>query len=315
LCRRSTGPFAGAEHRSGPCQTEGSIADIPASSVVHCDKSLLLLYAVSVLTAFFGWYACGPIANRSARCVTRASVIAFLCAPGLVVGHGFAVVPTVYALAVQPSVFTAVPIGIVWLVTLGLVFGVPVLRRHENGWPPSPRELFVDGYIGKYVLFGLVCAATLGAALYAGETPAIKALQYALLVGGAALSFDLCFQASRLKNANSVVTPALFSVPVFFVGAAPALVLWYGAGVTGALVARGRGRIATWTSTAVFALLAANFIERSYRAFGAPPHVRIQGGVAGNVAFAALCVVFAAVSWWLLRRYGTGRSSPPTRAR
>ena len=64
--------------------------------------ALLLLYAVSVIGAFIGWYACGPIRATSVRCVARASLIAFLCAPGVIVGHGIGVVPTLFALIVQP---------------------------------------------------------------------------------------------------------------------------------------------------------------------------------------------------------------------
>ena len=264
--------------------------------------SLLLLYAASIIAAFLGWYACGPIKSRNARCIVRASLIAFLCAPGLVIGHGFAVVPTLFALTVQPSVFTLSSIGLVWLAALGFVFGIPALRRQENRWPPPVGELFVDGYIGKYFLFGLVYAAILGSTLYVDEIT-IQTLRYALFFGGAALSFILCFQASKLKNANPFLTPALFSVPVFFIAAAPAVVLWYGGGVVGALVARGRGRIAAWISSVVFTLVAANFVERSYWAVDAPSHVRIEGGAVGNAALAASFIGLAIISWWLLRRY------------
>jgi hypothetical protein len=266
--------------------------------------NLLLLYAGSISAAFLGWYAVGPTKSRNTRCILRASLIAVLCAPGLVIGHGFAVVPTSYALTVQPSVFTLSSIGIVWLVTLGLVFGLPALRRHENRWPPPARELFVDGYIGKYLLFGFVCAVLLGSTVYADDTLLVQTLRFALFFGGAALSFAFCFQASKLRRANPFLTPALFSVPVFFIAAAPALALWYGTGVAGALVARGLGRIAAWVASGVCALLAANFSERSYRAVDAPAHVRIEGGVAGNAALAALFVGLAVVAWWLLRSRG-----------
>jgi hypothetical protein len=266
--------------------------------------SLLLLYGVSVTVAFVGWYGCGPIKSRSARAIVRASLIAILCAPGLLIGHGFAVVPTLFALAVQPSVFTLISIGVVWLVVVGLVLGIPALRRHENRWPPSARELYIDGYIGKYLLFGLIYDTMLGASVYADDSLTIQSLRYALFFGGAALNFALCFHASRIKNANALITPALFSVPVFFIAAAPAVVLWYGSGAAGALVARGFGRIASWVSSAAFMLLAANFVERSFRALDAPSHVEIEGGVTGNAALAALFVGLSIVSWWLLRRYG-----------
>ena len=115
--------------------------------------SLLLLYAVSVIGAFIGWFACGPIKNRSVRCVVRASLIAFLCSPGLLVGHGIGVAPTLFALVVQPSIFTLGSIAIIWLIALALIFGIPALRMHENRWPPSTQEFFIDGYVGKFLLF------------------------------------------------------------------------------------------------------------------------------------------------------------------
>ena len=112
--------------------------------------ALLLLYAASVVGAFIGWYACGPIKATSIRCVARAGLIAFLCAPGVLVGHGIGVAPTLFALTIQPP-FTLVSIAITWLIALGLIFGIPALRTHQNRWPPSVQEFFFDGYIFKFL--------------------------------------------------------------------------------------------------------------------------------------------------------------------
>ena len=80
--------------------------------------------------------------------------------------------------------------------------------------------------------------------------------------------------------------------------------LWFGGGAVGSLAARHRHRLAAQISAAVFLLLAANSMVRSYRAVDAPSHVTIEGGVAGNAAIAALFVVLAIVSWWALNRRG-----------
>lgn len=265
--------------------------------------SLLLLYAVSVMVAFFAWYGCGPIPNAGVRGVTRATLVACLCAPGILVGHGLGVGPTVFVLVVQPTVFTLASIGIFWLITLSLVLGLPNLRRQQNGWLPSAQVLFVDGYVGKFVLFGVVQALILGAVLNAGDGLLFEILKYTLFFGGAAVNFLLCFHAVRLKNAQPILTPVLFSVPGFFVGAITVTVLWYGGGAAGALAARGQGRVAATVSAAVFGLLAINSSQRSYRAIDAPAHVTIGGGVAGNAAMAALSILLGTLSWWLLRRY------------
>lgn len=267
--------------------------------------NLLLLYASSVVGAFIGWYACGLIRTTSMRCVARAGLIAFLCAPGVLIGHGIGVVPTLFALTVQAP-FALISIGITWLIALGLIFGIPALRTHQNRWPPSAQELFIDGYIGKFLLFGLVLAIVMVAALYADDADSIlvQVIAYILFFAGAAANFVLCFHAVTSKNANPYLVPVLFAAPVFF-GAAPTVsLLWFGGGAVGSLAARRRHWLAAQISAAVFLLLAANSLVRSYRAIDAPAHVTIGGGVAGNAAMAALFVVLAFVSWWALKRSG-----------
>lgn len=267
--------------------------------------NLLLLYAASVVGAFIGWYACGPIKATGVRCVARASLIAFLCAPGVLIGHGIGVAPTLFALTVQPP-FTLITIGITWLITLGLVFGIPALRTHQNRWPPSALELFIDGYIFKFLLFGLIHAMLIVTVLYADDTHyyVMQGIGYALFFAGAAVNFMLCFHAVTSKNANPYLVPVLFAAPVFFGTAPTVALLWLGGGAVGSLAACRRHRLAAWISATVLLLLAANSLQRSYRAIDAPAHVSIGGGVAGNAAMAALFIVLAIVTWWVLNRKG-----------
>ena len=265
--------------------------------------NLILLYAASVTGAFIGWYACGPIKTRSIRCIARASVVAFLCAPGVLVGHGIGVVPTLFALVVQPP-FGLISIAFTWLLTLAVVFATPALREHQNRWPPSMQELFIDGYLGKFVLFGLIYAMVLVAVMHADGTYyyVMQGIGYLLFFAGAAVNFLLCFRAVMSKNANPYLVPILFAAPIFF-GAAPTVsLLWFGGGAVGSLVASHRHRLAAQVSAAILLLLAANSLVRSYRAIDAPPHVTIGGGVAGNAAMAALFIALAVVLWWALHR-------------
>lgn len=266
--------------------------------------NLLVLYSASVIVAFVGWYAFGPIKNTIIRCIARASLIAFLCAPGVLVGHGIAVTPTLFALAVQAPYFTLVSIAIAWLITLGLVFGIPALRMHENRWPPSAQELFIDGYVIKFPLFGLIYGMVLVAALYADDLNdyVMPVIKYALFFAGAAINFALCFHAIKSKNAPLYLVPILFAAPVFFGAASTVSLLWYAGGLVGGLVALRRHNLAAQISAAVLALFAVNSLVRSYRAIDAPSHVRIEGGVAGNAMMAGLFIVLAVVSWWALRR-------------
>jgi len=265
---------------------------------------LILLYAASVAGAFAGWYVFGPIGNAAVRCVARASLIAFLCAPGVLVGHGIGVSPTLFALVVQPSVLTFGSIGIVWLLALAAIGGIPALRRQANGWPPSAQTVFIDGFIGKFLLFGFTYGSVLVAVIEAGDSIAMQVIKYALFFGGAAINFALSFHAVRSKSANPYLTPLLLAAPILL-GAAPTVsLLWYGGGAAGALLACRRHRLAAWISIAVCGLLALNSIERSVRAIDAPSHVTIGGGIAGNAAMAALFIVLAVVSWWSLSRDG-----------
>jgi hypothetical protein len=89
--------------------------------------NLQLIFAVSLVVTFLAWYICGVIPGRMPRGVLRATLIALLCSPGLLVGHGLAVVPSLFALSVQLSVFTLGPMLLVWIIALGVIFGVDMI--------------------------------------------------------------------------------------------------------------------------------------------------------------------------------------------
>jgi hypothetical protein len=168
------------------------------------------------------------------------------------------------------------------------------------------QEFFIDGYIFKFLLFGLIHGMLIVVVLYADDTYyyTMQVIGYALFFAGAAINFVLCFRAVTSKNANPYLVPVLFAAPVFF-GTAPTVsLLWFGGGAVGSLAACRRHRLAAQVSAAVLLLLAANSLVRSYHAIDAPSHVTIGGGVAGNAAMAALFVVLAIVSWWALNRRG-----------
>jgi len=99
--------------------------------------SVELIFTASLVAAFVAWYAFGMIPVRALRCILRATFIALLCSPGIIVGHGFAVVPSLFALYVQSTIFTLGPMLAVWIIALGIIFGIPVLCNHRSAWPPS----------------------------------------------------------------------------------------------------------------------------------------------------------------------------------
>lgn len=117
-----------------------------------------LIFAASLMATFVAWYICSLIPGRTPRGILRAAFIALLCSPGVLIGHGFAVVPSLFALSVQPSIFTLGPMFVVWLIALSVVFGVPSLRNHRSAWPPSAAEIFLRAYAAKFLFCGLITA-------------------------------------------------------------------------------------------------------------------------------------------------------------
>jgi len=272
--------------------------------------SLELIFAASLVTTFVAWYVCSLIPGRTPRGILRATFIALLCSPGIIIGHGFAVVPSLFALYVQPSIFTLGPMLVVLVIALGIIFGVPALRNHGSAWPPSAEDIFLRAYAPKFGFFGIVSAVLMLALIYTDQQRAIWVivLKYGLFFAGAVINLTLCYWAARVKQARPFLTPFFFAAPLLLATAPTVPFMWYGGGAIGGLIGSGRQRIAAWVSLSVFALLSANSTFRIYLAATAPSHVTIGGGVAGN---AVMAVVFAAVGFvacWTLRRHGRAES-------
>ena len=135
--------------------------------------SLQLIFAASLVATYIAWYVCSLIPGRAPRGILRATFIALLCSPGIIVGHGFAVVPSLFALYVQPSIFTLGPILVVLVIALGIIFFVPALRSHRSVWPPSAEDIFLRAYAPKFVFFGVVAAVLMLALIYSGHRRAL----------------------------------------------------------------------------------------------------------------------------------------------
>jgi len=263
-----------------------------------------LILAASLVATFVAWYGCGFIPGIALRGVLRATIVALLCSPGLLIGHGFAVVPGLFALYVQPSIFTLGAMLVVWVIVLGTVFGVPALRNHRTAWPLSGADLFLSALVPKFIIFGLVAALLMAALLESDQrrAPCVTALQYGLFVAGAALNLALCYWATREKKALPFLVPIYFAAPVFLVAGPTVSFLWYGSGALGGHTASGRPRIAAWVAAGVFGVLSVNSMFRTYLAATAASHVTIGGGVAGNAAMAAVFAAVGIAAWWTLRR-------------
>lgn len=268
--------------------------------------SLKLIFAASLVATFVAWYVCSLIPGRTPRIIVRATFIALLCSPGIVVGHGFAVVPSLFALYVQPSIYTLGPMLLVWIIALGIILGVPALRNHRSTWPPSAEDVFLKAYAPKFAFFGVVVAMLMLALIYSDRrhTLLVVMLKYGLFFAGAVANLTLCYWATRAKQTRPFLTPLFFSAPALFATAYTVPFMWYGGGAIGGLIGSGRQRTAAWVSLVVFALLSGNAMFRVYLAATAAPHVTIGGGVAGNASIAAVFAAVGIVAWWTLRRHG-----------
>lgn len=265
---------------------------------------LVLIYAGSLTAAFIGWYLCLLVQNRWARGLLRALVIAVLCAPGVLIGHGVAPGPMLFALYVQPFIFNFALILIWWIIASAIILGVPALRNDENRWPPSVRKIFFDYHPGKFVLLGFLAACLMYSLVYGGhrDSVLIETLRYGLFFSAAVVNLALCRWAARVKQVHPLVTPLYFAAPILLVSPGIVALMWYGAGAIGGLMGSGRHRIAAWIALAVFGLLSLNSMFRIYLAATAAPHAKIGGGVIGNAAMAALFALLAIVPWWMLSR-------------
>ena len=275
--------------------------------------SLTFIYAASLMATFVAWYFCNIVPARIPRGILRATIIALLCSPGILIGHGLGVAPTLFALYVQPSIFTFGSILIIWIIALGVIFGVPALRNDRSEWPPSAEDIFLRAHIVKFVFLGVVATTLMQAFIFADQRRDLwlVGLQYGLFFAGAIFNLTLCYWATRSKQANPLVTPVLFAAPALLVVAPTLALLWYGGGAIGGLVGDGRQRGACWISLGVFSLLFANSAYRVYAAAVAPAHVTIGGGVVGNALMAAVFVVLGIAPWLMLLPRNRPKASAP----
>lgn len=274
---------------------------------------LIVIYAMSLIATFVAWYLCLIISKPIPRGVLRATIIAFLCSPGILIGHGIGVAPTLFALFVQPPIFTLGSILVVWIITLGVIFAVPALRNDRSEWPPTIEAIFLNAYLVKFAFFGVIAAILLQATIHADQSLGIwiEVVKYGIFFAGAFINLLLCRWVARVRPANPWLTPMLFAAPSLLVSAPTVALMWYGGGAVGGLIGCGRQRGASWIALIVFSLLATNSTYRIYAAATAPAHVTIGGGVLGNAAMAAVFAILAIAPWIILHRKDEkNRSSP-----
>ena len=75
---------------------------------------------------------------------------------------------------------------IVWIIALGVIFGVPALRNDRSEWPPSADDIFLRARVVKFVFFGIVAAILMQAFIFADQRREIwrVAFMYGLFFAG-----------------------------------------------------------------------------------------------------------------------------------
>lgn len=272
---------------------------------------LTLIFAASLVATFMLWYVSVVVPAGMPRGILRATIIAFLCSPGILIGHGIGVAPTLFALYFQPSIFTFGSMLIVWAIALGVILGLPALRNDRTEWPPSFEEVLFRAHPVKFALFGVVAATCMHAFLFGNQwrESSIVVLKYGLFFAGAIVNLALCYRTARSKRAGPWVTPAFFAAPSLLVAAPTVAFMWYGGGAIGGLIGAGRLRSACWLSLGVFSLLSANSAYRVYAAAVAPDHVTIGGGIAGNAVMAVVLLILGVMPCATLRHQNRAKES------
>lgn len=266
---------------------------------------LIPVYAVSLIATFVAWYLCILVPGHKLRGILRATVIAVLCAPGILIGHGIGVAPTLVALYLQPSVFTLGSIVVVWIIALSIIFGVPALRNDRSKWPPTAEIIFLRAHVVKFIFFGVIAATLMQSIILADQWQGLwaEAARYSLFFSSAVLNFALCFWLTRLKHLNPLLIPLLFAAPSLLIAPPVLALMWYGGGAIGGLIGSGRPRSACWVSLGVFSLLFVNSAFRVYAAATAPAHVTIGGGIIGNAVLAGVFAILAVAPWLIYWRH------------
>jgi hypothetical protein len=122
------------------------------------------------------------------------------------------VVPSLFALYVQPSIFMLGPMLIVWVIALGTLFSFSALRNYNSAWPLSVEDIFLEAYALQFVFFGVVAAVLMLALIYSDprRTLWVAALKYGLFFTGSMVNQTLCYWTSRAKQASPFLTPLFF---------------------------------------------------------------------------------------------------------
>jgi hypothetical protein len=280
--------------RRGKCEEKGGWN----SAVV-----IVKFFAITQVIAFVGWYALAPLRSPKLRLLLRTLLLSLLLTPGIVIGHGYAVVPAVMVIFARGGlIFGLVPILVVW----GLFFllGSLVQKKRGDVSTESLTKALVTPPGWKSFLYG-VMALLLLAGFAAHSAGGINVFT------GMAASFLVTYFGGRSYRRSVYLLPLIFTIPLLAAGFSffnlsiviPSALLWLAAGVAGGLARKDRRDLAyaLGASLAIaFTIMGVDRIRAALR-YRNVPHIRIGGGVpmavAWTVVFLALSVGLSLLAW------------------
>ena len=260
-------------------------------------------FAGGIPLTIFGWIWLGFIESVLLRAVTRSGLIAVCMAPSVIAGHGIgAVHATVLLFSPDLSKIGLISNLVTWIVSFLVILSHPGLRASKTQRPLRfVRELLHPPYF-KLFLYGMAVSL-----LVMGNQKLVGNWYVSIVVmcGGILLNYVLCMFAVRLTKSKSWLLGLPFAIPILLLGVYLASIVWFLAGVAGAMVGINEKKKALLMGALASTLLLLLTVQSTISAikYKDAPHIKISGGILGNGILAGIFFTCAILFWVFLWRY------------
>jgi hypothetical protein len=260
-------------------------------------------FAGGILLTIVGWIWLGLIESAFLRAVTRSGLIAVCMTPSIIGGHGIGVVHAIVLLFSRDySKIGLVPNLVIWIVSFLVILSHPGLRVSKTQRPLRfVRELLNPPYF-KLFLYGTAVFL-----LVMGNQKFVENWYVSVVVmfGGILLNYVLCMFATRLTKSKSWLLALPFAIPILSLGGYYASIVWFLAGVAGAMVGINEKKKALLMGALASTFLLLSTVQSTISAikFKDTPHITISGGILGNGILAGMFFTCSILFWVFLWKY------------
>ena len=260
--------------------------------------SIYIFFAAGLFLSIIGWISIGLIRNTFLRVFLRTGFVSVFVTPSIIGGDGIAPAPAFLIMAWKGHFWIGiVPILIIWIISFATIMSIPKFRRARTKWPIESISVLIHRPYVKLLFYGLIyCLLLLG--LY-GYIADLWYLGFLVLIASMIINYFLCLHSFRLTHQGRYILPLLFPAPAGIVGMYMIAVPTYLLGLTGELVAEGKGKSALRVLAVTSLLFIVVSLKRLFLAikYHDVPHVKIQGGVMlASITFALFLVLTILVS-------------------